>query len=322
MQAEHGEDCASAFRWNAADAEPSCVEPRIRWPCSRWHAVHSRVTLTSSARPASSIDQRRLERNIDRMQEAADAGGIRLRPHAKTHKSPDLALADRARRRRHLLREARRGGGVRRRAASPTSGCPIRSTRSTPTACSRCSIARASRSSSITSTSRAAGRRVMQRAGRAGRRPRQGRRRLSSLRHRSGHADARGLRRARRGAARAAASGPPQSRRPRLRRVVGAGARRRSPRREAELLTGAAGSGRGRRRGARGDQRRRDADGALQRAAARHHRAAAGQLRLLRPHAGRRSAPPTWDDCALTVLARVVSRPTATASSSTPAARR
>jgi D-serine deaminase-like pyridoxal phosphate-dependent protein len=43
------------------------------------------------------IDQRRLERNIDRMQQAAEMGGKRLRPHAKTHKSPDLALTQLAR---------------------------------------------------------------------------------------------------------------------------------------------------------------------------------------------------------------------------------
>jgi D-serine deaminase-like pyridoxal phosphate-dependent protein len=43
------------------------------------------------------IDQRRLERNIDRMQQAAESGGKRLRPHVKTHKSPDLALTQLAR---------------------------------------------------------------------------------------------------------------------------------------------------------------------------------------------------------------------------------
>jgi D-serine deaminase-like pyridoxal phosphate-dependent protein len=37
------------------------------------------------------VDHERVERNIDRMQSAADAHGLRLRPHAKTHKSPDLA---------------------------------------------------------------------------------------------------------------------------------------------------------------------------------------------------------------------------------------
>ena len=65
--------------------------------------------------PCVLVDQARVERNIERMQEAAAARGMRLRPHAKTHKSPDLALpADRARRGRHLLRQARRGGGLRR----------------------------------------------------------------------------------------------------------------------------------------------------------------------------------------------------------------
>ena len=37
------------------------------------------------------IDRGRMERNLDRMQSAASARGLRLRPHAKTHKSIDLA---------------------------------------------------------------------------------------------------------------------------------------------------------------------------------------------------------------------------------------
>ena len=37
------------------------------------------------------VDWARAERNIDRMQAAANAGGKRLRPHAKTHKSPEVA---------------------------------------------------------------------------------------------------------------------------------------------------------------------------------------------------------------------------------------
>jgi D-serine deaminase-like pyridoxal phosphate-dependent protein len=41
--------------------------------------------------PSVLIDKARLERNIDRMQAAADARSIRLRPHAKTHKSPLMA---------------------------------------------------------------------------------------------------------------------------------------------------------------------------------------------------------------------------------------
>ena len=55
------------------------------------------MKITSLRTPCVLIDQRRLERNIDRMQQAAEAGGKRLRPHAKTHKSPDVALTQIAR---------------------------------------------------------------------------------------------------------------------------------------------------------------------------------------------------------------------------------
>ena len=41
--------------------------------------------------PAVLIDRGRAQRNIDRMQAAADARGVRLRPHTKTHKSPLVA---------------------------------------------------------------------------------------------------------------------------------------------------------------------------------------------------------------------------------------
>jgi D-serine deaminase-like pyridoxal phosphate-dependent protein len=49
------------------------------------------VNLTELRTPAVLIDATRLERNIDRMQAAADARRIRLRPHAKTHKSIEIA---------------------------------------------------------------------------------------------------------------------------------------------------------------------------------------------------------------------------------------
>jgi D-serine deaminase-like pyridoxal phosphate-dependent protein len=41
--------------------------------------------------PAVLIDRARAFRNLDRMQQAASSRGIRLRPHAKTHKSPVIA---------------------------------------------------------------------------------------------------------------------------------------------------------------------------------------------------------------------------------------
>ena len=41
--------------------------------------------------PALIVDERRLHANLDRAQAYADANGVALRPHAKTHKSPALA---------------------------------------------------------------------------------------------------------------------------------------------------------------------------------------------------------------------------------------
>ena len=55
------------------------------------------VDITALRTPCVLVDQTRVERNIERMQDIAVAGGKRLRPHAKTHKSPDLALTQIAR---------------------------------------------------------------------------------------------------------------------------------------------------------------------------------------------------------------------------------
>ena len=49
------------------------------------------MTVDSLRTPAVLIDRARALRNLDRMQQAANARGIRLRPHAKTHKSPVVA---------------------------------------------------------------------------------------------------------------------------------------------------------------------------------------------------------------------------------------
>ena len=48
-------------------------------------------SLESLRTPAVLIDRARALRNLERMQAAANARGIRLRPHAKTHKSPLIA---------------------------------------------------------------------------------------------------------------------------------------------------------------------------------------------------------------------------------------
>ena len=49
------------------------------------------MTVGSLRTPAVLIDRRRALRNIERMQATASARHIRLRPHAKTHKSPLIA---------------------------------------------------------------------------------------------------------------------------------------------------------------------------------------------------------------------------------------
>src|SRR3954447_7175070 len=48
-------------------------------------------TLADLPTPQILIDRTRLLNNIARAQQLADAGGMRLRPHAKTHKSPAVA---------------------------------------------------------------------------------------------------------------------------------------------------------------------------------------------------------------------------------------
>ena len=55
------------------------------------------MQLSDLRTPSVLIDKTLLEANVDRMQAAASASGIRLRPHAKTHKSVDLARVQIAR---------------------------------------------------------------------------------------------------------------------------------------------------------------------------------------------------------------------------------
>ncbi len=49
------------------------------------------MQFTDLPTPQVLVDRARLLANIDRMQAAADAGHVRLRPHAKTHKIPAIA---------------------------------------------------------------------------------------------------------------------------------------------------------------------------------------------------------------------------------------
>jgi D-serine deaminase-like pyridoxal phosphate-dependent protein len=49
------------------------------------------MTLEALRTPCVLVDMDRVDRNLRRMQAAATSHGLRLRPHAKTHKSPDIA---------------------------------------------------------------------------------------------------------------------------------------------------------------------------------------------------------------------------------------
>src|SRR5437870_8380640 len=49
------------------------------------------MRLSDLPTPQVLIDRARLMRNIDRAQQLAASAGLRLRPHAKTHKSPAVA---------------------------------------------------------------------------------------------------------------------------------------------------------------------------------------------------------------------------------------
>src|SRR2546422_10025593 len=49
------------------------------------------MRLADIPTPQVLIDHTRLVANIDRAQQLADAAGMRLRPHTKTHKSPVVA---------------------------------------------------------------------------------------------------------------------------------------------------------------------------------------------------------------------------------------
>ena len=55
------------------------------------------MNITSLRTPCVLVDYAKVQRNIDTMQQVAEVRGLRLRPHAKTHKSPDLALMQIAR---------------------------------------------------------------------------------------------------------------------------------------------------------------------------------------------------------------------------------
>ncbi len=58
--------------------------PPIAEPGQPWQAIDT---------PALVLELDAFERNLQRMQQAADRAGVALRPHAKAHKCPDISLA-------------------------------------------------------------------------------------------------------------------------------------------------------------------------------------------------------------------------------------
>src|SRR6266849_2742052 len=54
-------------------------------------STHYPMLISYLPTPQVLIDRRRLLANIERVQQLCNAAGLRLRPHAKTHKSPVIA---------------------------------------------------------------------------------------------------------------------------------------------------------------------------------------------------------------------------------------
>ncbi|XAH25360.1 DSD1 family PLP-dependent enzyme [Xylophilus sp. GW821-FHT01B05] len=76
------------------DAPPITATPQL---LTLAPAAVPGAPLASVDTPALLLDLAAFERNLDRMQAAAVAAGVQLRPHAKAHKTPAVALAQVAR---------------------------------------------------------------------------------------------------------------------------------------------------------------------------------------------------------------------------------
>lgn len=62
-----------------------------------WNAAQPGDPLADIDTPALILDLDAFERNLDRMSDAIGSGNVRLRPHAKSHKCPEIALRQIAR---------------------------------------------------------------------------------------------------------------------------------------------------------------------------------------------------------------------------------
>ena len=59
---------------------------------SPWKAAHAGDHFDTIDTPALVLDLDAFERNMKRLQDAMSKAGVRLRPHAKSHKCPEIAL--------------------------------------------------------------------------------------------------------------------------------------------------------------------------------------------------------------------------------------
>src|SRR5438552_7546569 len=71
--------------------DPRSATPRTSSPTTTRTFPGRPMRLSELATPQVLIDRARLMRNIERTQALASSAGMRLRPHAKTHKSPVVA---------------------------------------------------------------------------------------------------------------------------------------------------------------------------------------------------------------------------------------
>lgn len=73
--------------------KPNISTPLVELP----PAAVAGMSCSEIDTPALLLDLDAFERNLDRLQAAADAAGVKLRPHGKAHKTPAVALAQIAR---------------------------------------------------------------------------------------------------------------------------------------------------------------------------------------------------------------------------------
>ena len=149
------------------------------------------MSLAEVDTPALILDLDAFERNLDRMDASLEGKKIRIRPHAKSHKCPEIALRQiAARRGRRVLPEGERGGSDGGRRRDRRADRERGGRRAEAEASGRAREARAHRSVRRRRGQRHGARRSRARRGREARRAGRGERRRQPLRRRAGRAGA------------------------------------------------------------------------------------------------------------------------------------